>query len=72
MMQIQTVLCPIERAQAFDDAVNTLLLRGWRITERSVIPVCGEPSDAGGYPVMRALYAALEREAPPAFEEVTG
>lgn len=70
MKQIKTVIQPIEKANSFDIAVNELLREGWELKTRKIIHTQGELSEAFNAPVVRFLYAELEKQQP-IFEEVT-
>jgi hypothetical protein len=71
MIQIKTVIEPLEKASGFDNAVNNLLNDGWNLKTRKIINTQGELSEAFNAPIVRFLYAELERQKPPLFEEVT-
>lgn len=71
MQGIRTVVCPIEKAAAFDSKVNALLADGWTLEKREITTLCGEPSEAFSMPVVRALYAELSKQCPPWPEEST-
>ena len=71
MMQIKTVICPIERPKQFDDEINSLLAAGWSIRKREIQTMAGLPSEAFSVPEVRVLYAELDRVLPPYPEEVT-
>lgn len=71
MKQIKTVIQPINYASCFDALVNSLLIDGWELKKRQVINQQGELSEAFNAPVVRYLYAELERHEPPFPEEVT-
>ena len=71
MKQIKTVILPIEQANFFDALVNSLLIDGWQLKERKIISGTGELSEAFSAPVVRFLYADLERQEPPFPEEIT-
>ena len=71
MKQIKTVSCPIERAEWFDNSVNDLLANGWILKKRDIMYVPGELSEAFNAPMVRLLYAELERHVPPFPEEIT-
>lgn len=61
MREIKTVAKPIEAAGAFDREVNALLAEGWQLKSREVISAPGLPDEAFHTPIIRVLYAALER-----------
>lgn len=71
MKQIKTVIQPIERPECFDALVNCLLIDGWELKTRKIINSTGELSEAFNAPVVRFLYAELERNEPPFPEEIT-
>lgn len=71
MMQIKTVICPIENPYRFDDEINRLLADGWKIRKREIQTMAGLPSEAFSVPSVRVLYAELDRCFPPYPEEVT-
>lgn len=71
MLQIKTVICPIESPKRFDDEVNRLLSNGWALRRREIQVMAGLPSEAFNAPSVRALYAELERHEPPFPEEIT-
>lgn len=71
MKQIATVIQPIEQPKCFDALVNCLLIDGWQLKTRKIITTTGELSEAFNAPVVRFLYAELERQEPPFPEEVT-
>ena len=60
-MEIRSVLMAVYRINEFDAEVNVLLADGWRLVKRELVRVEGEPSDAYNVPVIKALYAELER-----------
>jgi hypothetical protein len=68
MIQIKTVIEPIERANSFDKIVNDLLNDGWTLQTRKMLTTQGELSEAFNAAVIRFLYAELEK---PFFEEIT-
>lgn len=71
MLQIKTVICPIESPNRFDNEVNRLLADGWTIRKREIQTMAGLPSEAFNTPSVRVLYAELERHEPPFPEEIT-
>lgn len=71
MKQIKTVIQPIEHPKCFDALVNCLLIDGWELKTRKFITIQGELSEAFNAPIVRFLYAELERHEPPFAEEVT-
>ena len=71
MMQIKTVICPIERPKQFDDEINRLLFDGWKIRKREIQTMAGLPSEAFCFPEVRVLYAELDRNCPTYPEEIT-
>ena len=71
MKQIKTVIRPISSATMFDTSVNRLLLDGWELKNRKIIDSTGEISEAFTFPVIRLLYAELEKKSVDTFEEVT-
>ena len=71
MKRIKTVILPIEQASFFDALVNSLLIDGWQLKERKIISGTGELSEAFNAPIVRFLYADLERQEPPFPEEIT-
>lgn len=60
-MEIRSVLMAVYRINEFDAEVNALLSDGWRLVKRELVRVEGEPSEAYNVPVVKALYAELER-----------
>lgn len=62
MKQIRTVIKPLSNATQFDMAVNRLLADGWEIKERKIIDTPGDISESFNFPVIRVLYAELEKE----------
>ena len=60
-MEIRSVLMAVYRINEFDAEVNALLADGWRLVKRELVRVEGEPSEAYNVPVVKALYAELER-----------
>ncbi len=60
-MEIRSVLMTVYRINEFDAEVNALLADGWRLVKRELVRVEGEPSEAYNVPVVKALYAELER-----------
>ena len=71
MKQIKTVILPIEQTKDFDAFVNSLLIDGWHLKERKIISGTGELSESFNAPMIRFLYAELERQEPPFPEEIT-
>lgn len=71
MKRIKTVIQPIEQASFFDALVNSCLVDGWELKTRKIINTSGELSEAFNAPVVRFLYAELERQEPPFPEEIT-
>ena len=71
MMQIKTVICPIDRPKQFDDEINRLLSDGWTLKKREIQTMAGLPNEAFCFPEVRVLYAELDRNYPPYPEEVT-
>ena len=71
MMQIKTVICPIERPKQFDEEINRLLADGWAIRKREIQTLAGLPNEAFCFPEVRVLYAELDRIEPPYPEEIT-
>lgn len=71
MKQIKTVIYPLESAYSYDDTVNSLIAEGWELKKRTTIHACGEMSESFNAPIVKALYAELERNVPPFPEEVT-
>ncbi len=71
MKRIKTVIQPIEYANCFDALVNCLLIDGCELKTRKIINTTGELSEAFNAPVVRFLYAELERQEPPFPEEIT-
>ena len=61
MMQIKTVIVPIEYAGRYDDAVNALLAEGWKLKRRGAISAEGQLSEAFNSTTVKLLYAELER-----------
>lgn len=60
-MEIRSVLMAVYRINEFDAEVNALLADGWRLVKRELVRVEGEPCEAYNVPVVKALYAELER-----------
>lgn len=60
-MQIKTVIMPVYRADDFDRSINSLISGGWKLKRRKIIGIEGEPTEAFNMPVVRTLYAELER-----------
>lgn len=60
-MEIRSVLMTVYRINEFDATVNALLADGWRLVKRELVRVEGEPNEAFSIPVVKALYAELER-----------
>lgn len=60
-VEIRSVLMTVYRINEFDAEVNTLLADGWRLAKRELVRVEGEPSEAYNAPIVKALYAELER-----------
>ena len=60
-MEIRSVLMTVYRINEFDAEVNDLLADGWRLVKRELVRVEGEPNEACSVPVVKALYAELER-----------
>lgn len=71
MLQIKTVIQPLEGSKHFDTFINNLLVDGWQLKTRKIISTTGELSEAFNAPVVRFLYAELERQEPPFPEEIT-
>lgn len=71
MLQIKTVICPIERPAQFDEEINKLLADGWALRKREVQTMAGLPSEAFNAPSVRVLYAELEKHSPPHPDEIT-
>jgi hypothetical protein len=71
MIQIKTVIEPIERANDFDKTVNNLLNDGWILKARKILATQGELSEAFNAAVIRFLYAELEKRQPIYFAETT-
>lgn len=71
MMQIKTVIHPLECQTEYDAAVNALLVDGWTLKKRTIIEKPGFPSEAFHVCMERFLYAELERNTPPFPEEIT-
>lgn len=70
-MEIRSVLMTVYRISDFDAEVNALLSDGWRLVKRELVRVEGEPSEACTVPIVKALYAELERQTPDYPEEST-
>ena len=60
-MEIRSVLMTVYRIGDFDAEVTALLADGWRLVKRELVRVEGEPNEAYNAPVVKALYAELER-----------
>ena len=71
MLQIKTVICPVERPKQFDEAINILLSDGWNLKKREIQTMAGLPSEAFNTVNVRVLYAELERHEPPFPDERT-
>lgn len=71
MKQIKTILAPINNTIQYDNAINSLLANGWELKKRKIITTQGELSEAFNAPMVRFLYAELERYKPPFPEEIT-
>ena len=71
MLQIKTVICPIEHTKQFDFEINELLSDGWTLRKRELQTMAGLPSEAFSYSSVRVLYAELDKVVPPYPEEVT-
>ena len=71
MKQIKTVVYPIEYAHRYDKEINDLLADGWTLKRRNITNMCGEISEAFSSPIIKVLYAELERNIPPYPEEIT-
>ena len=71
MKQIKTVTAPFERAEWFDNAINSLLGEGWVISKRDLLNVPGVLTESFNVPVVQMLYAELELWEPIPFEEST-
>lgn len=70
MKQIKTVIQPIENIDNFDNKVNKLLSEGWKLINRKIISIKGEPNEVGSTSTIQSLYAEFEKEVC-YFEEVT-
>lgn len=70
-MEIRSVLMPVYRISDFDAEINALLSGGWRLVKRELVRVEGEPNEACNVPIVKALYAELERQTPDYPEEST-
>lgn len=71
MLQIKTVICPIDRLKQYDDEVNRLLTDGWKLKNREIKTMAGLPSEAFNVCSVQVLYAELEKQIPPYPEEIT-
>ena len=71
MLQIKTVICPVERPKQFDDEINSLLCDGWNLRKREIQTMAGLPSEAFSVAAVRVLYAELDKCVPPYSEEIT-
>lgn len=71
MKQIKTVIRPISSATQFDTTINRLLSDGWKIINRKLIDTPGDISESYSFPVIKLIYAELEKEISEDFEEVT-
>lgn len=71
MKEIKTIIRPIEGVKSYDKDINKLLMQGWELKARSFITLNGEPNEVGSKPIIKALYAELERNNDFYFEEVT-
>ena len=70
MKKIKTVICPVEDFEIFDKKVNKLLSEGWKLINRKIISIKGEPNEVGSTSTVQSLYAEFEKEVC-YFEEVT-
>lgn len=61
MKKIKTIIRPIESVKRFDEDINKLLNDGWGLKTRSFIDLNGEPNEVGSKPIIKALYAELEK-----------
>lgn len=71
MMQIKTVIYPLECQTDYDKAVNALLADGWMLKKRTIIENPGFPTEAFHVCMERFLYAELEKHISPYPEEIT-
>lgn len=71
MMQIRTIICPVEQPKRYDDEVNRLLADGWKLKHREIKVMAGLPNEAFNVCAVQVLYAELERYTPPYPEEIT-
>lgn len=71
MKQIKTVICPLYKANEFDNEINSLLVNGWAITYRTITNELSDINEAFNISTMKMLYAELERHIPPFPEEIT-
>lgn len=51
----------MERAEWFDEAINSLVADGWVLTKRDLVNAIGTLSESFNAPVVQVLYAELER-----------
>lgn len=70
-IRLAALLRAVYQINEFDAEVNALLADGWTMKRRKLIGLEGEQSDAYSVPVVKALYAELERQAPEYPEEST-
>lgn len=71
MKEIKTVIRPIEGVKSYDKYINELLKNGWSLKKRDFITLNGELNEVGSKPIIKALYAELERNNDFYFEEIT-
>ena len=70
MKQIETVIQPISSAIQFDNKVNKLLSEGWELKRRMITDTLGDISESFNMPLVKVLYAELEKHEH-SFEEIT-
>lgn len=61
MKQIKTVIKPINSVTEYDNTINQLLNDGWQLKKRQIIESPGDISESFNFPVVRFLYAELEK-----------
>ena len=61
LKQIKTVTYPIYESVLFDEKVNSLLNKGWKMNKREIISVKGEVNEVGSSAIVQTLYAEFEK-----------
>lgn len=62
MKQIKTISRPLDHAAGFDDAVNSAIREGWKLTKRDVLQPQAQIGPSTGVHFEPMLYAELECE----------